>query len=89
MHYYRKSALLLSLSLSVVDCKWHGFKKDKSGPHSHIVSPLPHEDQEFVAALPSSWDWRNVNGVDYTANNRDQHQPNQYCGVSNKRQSVV
>ncbi|EDQ84610.1 uncharacterized protein MONBRDRAFT_34651 [Monosiga brevicollis MX1] len=45
---------------------------------SHVVSPLPHtyltpED------LPETYDPRNINGMDYTTANRNQHIP-QYCG---------
>ena len=48
---------------------------------SLILTPLPHEDAAFVAALPDTWDWRNVSGVDYTSADRDQHQPESYCGA--------
>lgn len=52
-----------------------GLKRDPEGPFSFLTSPAPSTDN-----LPGEWDWRNVDGVDYTSPQRDQHQPNNYCG---------
>jgi hypothetical protein len=62
--------------------RFHGLNRTTRGAFmpSLILSPLPHEDAEFVANLPSHLDWRAVNGSDFTSPNRNQHQPEQYCG---------
>jgi len=43
----------------------------------YVVSPLPDPNQDF----PKSWSWTNVDGVDITTPNSNQHQPNNYCGA--------
>lgn len=62
---------------------YHDFKnpclrKSKVPVKTHVVSPLPHT---YLApeAIPTSYDPRDISGVDYTTVNRNQHIP-QYCG---------
>lgn len=44
----------------------------------HVTSPLPQETLK-PSDLPTSWDWRNVNGTNYVTKDLNQHIP-QYCG---------
>ncbi len=73
-------AVLCQLLL-LANCKFHGLKKDPRGPYEYLPMHV-HEDESLASRVRnmSAWDWRNVNGVDFSAPNRDQHQPNEYCG---------
>merc|ERR1712072_1618318 len=44
-----------------------------------VLSPLPHQTLDMLQ-LPSSFDWRNVNGKSFASIARNQHIP-QYCGA--------
>ncbi|EGG15729.1 cathepsin Z precursor [Cavenderia fasciculata] len=54
------------------------YKKSSIEYADRIKSPLP-RDYLDLDALPQSYDWRNVSGVNYLTMNRNQHIP-QYCG---------
>lgn len=45
---------------------------------SHITQPLP-QDYLNVADIPAQWDPRNMSGINYASEDRNQHVP-QYCG---------
>jgi len=73
---------LLVAALAFVSAKNHGYVRDdefRSSKFSeYITEPLPHT---YISpqALPVSWDWRNVKGINYASTTRNQHIP-VYCG---------
>ncbi|GAM16900.1 hypothetical protein SAMD00019534_000750 [Acytostelium subglobosum LB1] len=52
------------------------YKKSSEKFVDTIKTPLP---KDTVTSIPSSWDWRNVSGINYLTWSRNQHIP-QYCG---------
>ena len=82
MHRFLLTAAALSQLFLLANCKFRGLKKDPNGPYEFLPFHA-FEDNSRVAQVGnlSSWDWRNANGMDFTGPNRDQHQPNEYCGM--------
>ena len=75
--FSRLFTVTVAIVVAVVQARpFYGLKK--SSMWSEVVSsPRSHE---IVSSFPEAFDWRNVNGTDFTSLNRDQHQPNNYCG---------
>lgn len=82
-----KATLLVSKGSFVIDAAvkkgtFHDYSfkavvRDES-VKTKVVSPRP-QDYLSMADVPANYDPRNINGVDYTSSNLNQHIP-QYCG---------
>jgi cathepsin X len=64
----------------LIDARHHGCCRSKHSEsvHPHILSPLPYTYTP-LASLPTEFDWRNIDGVNFVTTNLNQHYP-QYCG---------
>lgn len=68
--------LIAMMLLAGVQSRWYGLNKtDKVTEHRLLGGALV-----ATGEIRESFDWRDVDGTDWTTLNRDQHQPHNYCG---------
>lgn len=73
-----RRALAINPNQERVNHVWNPPKSDTRAWETRVESTLPYQ---FLSKddLPSTWDWRDVDGTNYVTKNLNQHIP-QYCG---------
>ncbi|KAF0692571.1 Aste57867_16383 [Aphanomyces stellatus] len=73
------SPIEVPMSVSTRDAKRMCRARVRFSQGEKILSPLPHETLDVKTDLPKTWDWRDINGVNYVTWDKNQHIP-RYCG---------